>query len=295
MKSDLLYQVRSGLEDELSSVIQNGSNTTYKQYKDFLNYPMGLKKDRNSTAKRVRPFLLVLSYLVFCDSWKRVLPAAAALEFMHNFSLVHDDIQDKSILRRGEETVWVTWGDAQAINIGDALLACSNIAMERLVPEFTFDVYYKTSKILSDSFKRLTQGQYLDISFESRNDVSVLEYIEMTEGKTGALLSAAFEIGALLGGATDEECKIFRKSGLKLGMAYQIQDDWLGIWGDILLTGKSTESDLVNKKKTYPILMALEESASFKKEWVVNETISAEKVPDLVKMIEKAGIKQKKS
>jgi geranylgeranyl diphosphate synthase type I len=214
---------------------------------------------RISSGKRIRPMLCVLACQAAGGDPLHALPAAAGIELLHNFSLIHDDIEDNSPMRRGRPAVWTLWGVPQAINSGDGMFAIAHMAIDRLrlrgvPPARVLDV----RGIFDRACLALTHGQYLDISFESREAVSVDEYRRMIAGKTSALIGATAAIGATLAGSSAVEH--YETFGRELGLAFQIQDDVLGIWGDEALTGKSAESDVATRKKSLPALYALEHS-----------------------------------
>lgn len=198
------------------------------------------------------------------------LPAAAAIELIHNFSLVHDDIEDQDARRHGRSTAWTVWGVAQAINAGDGLWALANRALlrtaERGVPA---DLVLRVFRRLTDACLLMIEGQAMDLSFEERRPgvaerelVSVDEYLSMIGRKTGALLSTALAVGALLGSGSDTVADQFHAFGAELGRMFQIQDDVLGIWGDAGETGKSTSSDLLRRKQSYPVVYTLTQGPS---------------------------------
>jgi geranylgeranyl diphosphate synthase type I len=215
-------------------------------------------------GKRLRPLLCLLSCAGAGGDWRQALPVAAAIELIHNFSLIHDDIQDNSPLRHGRPTVWSRWGQAQAINAGDAMFTLAFLAPHRLP---ALGVSAETTLTVLAELKRtclaLTQGQYLDMSFEQRPTVSVDDYLTMVEKKTAVLIAAAAHLGACLAGAAPEKASAFRNYGLSLGLAFQLQDDLLGIWGDPAVTGKSAASDLEKRKKSLPVVFGLEHSPDF--------------------------------
>jgi geranylgeranyl diphosphate synthase type I len=157
----------------------------------------------------------------------------------------------------------VKWGVAQAINAGDVMYTLAFWALQRLDETTTAQTVLEASRCLQLVCLRLTEGQYLDLSYETRAELSLLDYWPMIEGKTSALLGGCAELGALAGGASSAQRAYFREFGIKLGLAFQVLDDWLGIWGEAALTGKSTESDLVSGKKTLPVLYALEKKGEF--------------------------------
>jgi geranylgeranyl diphosphate synthase, type I len=186
---------------------------------------------------------------------------------VHNFSLVHDDVQDNSEKRRGRPTVWTKWGVPMAINVGDALFVISNQAIMDLVKAHPASTVVRAATILHDTCLDLTRGQFLDMSYEERNDLSLDDYWPMVGGKTSALLSACTHIGALLGNAGEAEQEAYRQFGYHLGLAFQVQDDILGIWGDEAVTGKSAASDLVEGKNSLPVLYALGRQGKFAERW----------------------------
>jgi len=221
-------------------------------------------------------------------NWRNALPAAVAVELLHNFSLVHDDIQDNSPLRRNRPTLWVKWGAAQAINAGDVLFTLSFLAVQDLAGVLPPQGVLQVSRIIQQTCLRLTEGQYLDISYESKPVLPVDVYWPMIGGKTSALLACCTELGALVAGAEDSCRDAFREYGSSLGLAFQVLDDWLGIWGDVALTGKSTEGDLVSGKKTLPVLHALASGGPFARRWMQGK-ITPDEVPALARMLEEEG------
>ena len=288
----VLSDLQTAVEEELTACIVHSENRSYSDYEAMFTYQMDWEDPfHGSRGKRVRPLLLLLTTHAVGGDWRKALPAAASLELMHNFSLIHDDIQDKSPTRRGKPTVWVKWGEPLAINAGDAMLTLSALALRRLNTHFSSAEVMQISNITHSACLNLTRGQFLDISFESRAAVSLEEYLEMINGKTCALLAAALEIGARLGGANEKDCLNLQNCGSLLGQAYQIQDDWLGIWGDDALTGKSNQSDLITRKKTFPILSGLAKKQSFFKIWSKNDTITPMQISMLVKALESDGVK----
>ncbi len=216
----------------------------------------------NVSGKKVRPLLMALVGKAITGGYEHVLPAGAALELTHNFTLLHDDVMDKSELRRHRPAVWTRWGSAQAINAGDGLYALAFLAMGRLRrgdvrPAKVARAY----EALAAACLATAEGQILDIDFETRDRVTPDEYITMISHKSGALIEAATKIGALL--STDDENVInsYAKFGRNLGIGFQIWDDYLGVWGDEASTGKSATSDIREKKKSHPILLAFERAS----------------------------------
>ena len=218
------------------------------------------------SGKRVRPVLCLLSCAASGGDWRQAVPAAAAVEIIHNFSLVHDDIQDESPTRRGRRTVWNIWGASQAINTGDAMFALAHTAMGRLQSRGVPDsVCLRALTMLDDTCLELTRGQYSDMRFENRDDVSVEEYMAMINRKTGALLALSTELGALISGSSEDVVDHYASFGSDLGLAFQIRDDILGIWGDETVIGKSAATDIVSRKKSLPVLHGLSGSEELRR------------------------------
>ncbi|MDI7277278.1 MAG: polyprenyl synthetase family protein [Anaerolineae bacterium] len=209
------------------------------------------------SGKRVRPLICLLSCEAAGGDWRVALPLAAGLELIHNFSLMHDDIEDSSRTRRHRATVWALWGVPQAINTGDAMFTIARRTVLTLadtsVPQHTV---LRVLRCVEETSLALCQGQYLDIAFESRQEVDPESYMQMIEGKTAALLACAAETGALVGGA-GAASEGYRTFGHELGLAFQMVDDILGIWGDPAVTGKPASDDIRSRKKTLPVLYAL--------------------------------------
>ncbi len=259
------------IEAELRAAIGSGS-TALDAYYFMLTYHMGWVDTDNQAlppgqgGKRIRPLLAALACSAVGGDWQHALPAAAAIELLHNFSLLHDDIQDDSPLRRGRPTVWRLWGAPQAINAGDAMFTLAHLAPHRLrALGVDSDVVLDVLADFDATCLHLTQGQHLDMAFEKRARVSVDEYLTMIEGKTAALVSACATIGARIGAAGDATREHLAAYGRHLGLAFQIHDDWLGIWGDPAVTGKSAATDLMTRKKSLPVVYALERSDGFVK------------------------------
>ncbi len=181
------------------------------------------------------------------------LPVAAAVEWIHNFTLVHDDIQDGDHQRRHRATVWVVWGSAQAINAGDGMHAVAYRAV--LSGRGRPAARLRAAAALNTAIIAVIEGQCLDLDLEGRIGTSVSTYLRLVRAKTGALIGAALEAGALMGGAGGRQAALLRRAGVELGVAFQIRDDWLGTWGDSTMTGKRCGGDLERRKISYPILV----------------------------------------
>lgn len=248
---------------------------------------------RAPAGKRIRPALVMLCAAAggHSRSDEIATPAAAAVELLHNFSLIHDDIEDRDELRRGRDTLWKVWGIAKAINAGDTLFAMAHQALLRCrAAGAEADRTLRAMEVFDAMCVELTRGQHLDISFEQRANVSSAEYLDMISGKTAALTQACCEIGALLGGSGDAQVASLARFGRDLGLAFQIQDDALGIWGDPALTGKA-DSDLAHGKKTYPVLIAAERDLEFRRRFFAG-TPSPEEQTALRERMERCGARE---
>jgi geranylgeranyl diphosphate synthase type I len=274
------------LDNTMRQLVGSVPLTDADDFGVMLRYPLGWvdvddKPYNQPTGKRIRPLLLLLSTEATGGDWHTSLPAAAAVELLHNFSLLHDDIQDDSPTRHGRPTVWKVWGVANAINAGDALFALANAALQQLQtsPEVALEAW----GIFNRTTLELTRGQHLDMRFEKQETVTVDAYLSMIRGKSAALVSACAQIGALIGSSGDAATAAhFAEFGLNLGIAFQIRDDILGIWGDPDVTGKSAATDILSRKKSLPVLYGLSQSPALVKvyqsepfgEAQVNEAVS---------------------
>ncbi len=259
----ILERYRTDIEQGVRLLLNNKPDGLY----GMLSYHFGwMDADGRPAAralgKAMRPTLCLLACEATGGDWQRALPAAAALELTHNFSLIHDDIQDGDAQRHHRPTVWAVWGRAQAINAGDAAFALSGVAMEQLSESgYPPEVVLAVWQLLNTAVLRLVEGQYLDLNFEERDDIGVDEYLAMIARKTGALIEAALHIGALLGAAPKAVVDHLRWYGRALGLAFQIGDDLLGIWGQPAETGKPVAADLRRRKKSLPVLYAMQQSS----------------------------------
>jgi geranylgeranyl diphosphate synthase type I len=206
------------------------------------------------TGKLVRPSLCLWACEASGGDAAEALPAATALEWVHNFTLIHDDIQDGDRERHGRSTLWTLWGVAQGINAGDALhaLAFRVLSASSANPERSL----RAVLALSTATLEVVEGQCLDLSLEGRVQVPIRGYLRMVRAKTGALLGASLEIGALMAGAPERTIRRFRRAGYLLGLAFQMRDDWLGTWGDSAVTGKSVVGDVHRRKASLPMVAA---------------------------------------
>jgi geranylgeranyl diphosphate synthase type I len=245
-------------EAEIVRLVSDRDVATRGLY-EMIRYHLGLDGRGAPTGKRMRPLLGLLAYASITGEYRPALPGAAAVELGHNFSLVHDDIEDGDRQRHHRPTLWTVHGIPQAINTGDAILSLSRIALHRLS-----DLGFPDAKVLrlmrlyDTTCLALCEGQFIDIWTSEHDDpMSVDLYFEMIGRKTAALIAASIEAGAILATDDDDVIRRYRGFGWALGLAFQLNDDLLGIWGASQATGKAP-SDLAKHKKTLPVLYALE-------------------------------------
>jgi geranylgeranyl diphosphate synthase type I len=265
-----------------------------KQLYDWVLYQLGwMTADgqwlENRQAKGLRPRLCLLACSAVRGQMSAAVPAATAIELTHEFSLVHDDIEDGDRIRRGRPAAWDLIGVAQGINLGDALfsLARRELGASPVSPE----VLARMHERYDGACIQLAEGQFLDLCFESRDDVTVDDYIGMVARKTGALLGAAAAIGAEAGGADPTVGDAFGRFGLEVGIAFQVADDILGIWGNEADTGKPVGHDLLRGKKSLPVLLG-RGSELEKESAAVRATGGLTAASELASRMEDAGIRE---
>jgi geranylgeranyl diphosphate synthase, type I len=289
--------ILSSIESELQKQVSRLDQPRTKNFHEMLTYHMGWTGEgagSEATGKRIRPLMVLLCASASSgaeggdETWQFALPAAAAVELVHNFSLVHDDIQDNSPKRRGRDTVWTKWGMPMAINVGDALFVLSNQAIVDLKEKYPAEIVVKAAEMLHNTCLDLTRGQFMDMSYEKRTDLTPDDYWPMIAGKTAALLSACCHLGAVLGGADEDKQDAYRSFGQYLGLAFQVQDDILGIWGNEAVTGKSVASDLAEGKNSLPVLAGLSANKKFAERWRQGP-IKEDEVEEIASLLSKEG------
>jgi geranylgeranyl diphosphate synthase type I len=256
---------RAALDERLRSLLGDGlpSGGHPDELHRMLRYHMGWEDAegqpaRSGGGKALRPTLCLLACEAAGGDWHAALSAAAGLELVHNFSLVHDDIQDRDPERRHRPTVWRVWGEAQAINAGDALLALGRLAVLNLETEgVPTERVVEAARVLDECTLEMVEGQALDLSFEERLNVGENAYLEMIEKKTGALFDCALRLGGLVGADDPSVAGALGRCGRLLGVAFQVRDDMLGVWGAENRTGKQPAADIRNRKKSLPVVYAL--------------------------------------
>ncbi len=297
MLAALQERYADALDATLRTVLDDALPADTPQLATMVRYPLGLVDAQGNetgvgAGKRIRPLLLLLCNEAAGGDWRQALPAAVAVELLHNFSLVHDDIQDDSPLRRGRPTVWRVWGRSHAINAGDLLLMLAFNALNGLrATSLAAEAQLAVRDALVSSCLELTRGQHLDMHFESCDAVSVDSYLSMIEGKSAALIAACARIGALIAGADEARVEHFTTCALNLGLAFQIRDDILGIWGDPAVTGKSAATDIRSRKKSLPVVFGLERSASLAERYRHEPGGDAE-VQDVMAILESLGARE---
>ena len=224
--------------------------------KEPANLYAPIKYTLNNAGKRIRPLLVLLSAKSFGADVEFALPAAVAVEIFHNFTLLHDDIMDNAPLRRGKPTVYKKWGENIAILSGDTMLVWAY----KMLEAYDGEVYKKLNSLLNKTAIEVCEGQQMDMDFETRDDVSIGEYIEMIRLKTAVLLGAALQFGGIIAHASGADLKNISDFGIKLGLAFQIQDDYLDTFGDKDAFGKRIGGDILDRKKTFLYLTALQEA-----------------------------------
>ena len=256
----LLRRYRAELEEALRAAIPAGGPDLLYH---MIRYHLGWEDEQglplaNAGGKGLRATLCLWACEAVGGAWRWAVPAAVALELVHNFSLVHDDIQDGDVERRHRPTVWSLWGHPQAINAGDSLLVLGRRALLGLHHEgVPAPRVLLGCRILDEACRELIEGQCLDLSFEATPDVSQEAYLEMIGKKTGALFEASLHLGAVAGSEDDALAGRLARCGRLLGLAFQIRDDILGVWGAAEVTGKPVAADIRRRKKCLPVVYAL--------------------------------------
>jgi geranylgeranyl diphosphate synthase, type I len=263
--STLTPNLRQAIQDAMRAAFPESESQVARFYA-MQQYHLGWR-DAELTPAMVDPGKMLRSYLALlaCQSVggrvEQALPLAAGIELIHNFTLIHDDIQDVSPMRRGRDTVWNLWGLAHGITAGDSMFALAHLAVHRLqtvgVPA---TVVLEVLQRLDETILAVCEGQYLDCSYEGNLSIAEDDYLSMICRKTSTLIGTALSTGALVGGSDMATAQALYNFGVNLGMAFQLQDDILGIWGDPKLTGKPAAADLSRRKVTLPIIRALRDS-----------------------------------
>ncbi|TMC42233.1 MAG: polyprenyl synthetase family protein [Chloroflexi bacterium] len=281
--------------DEEIRALLTGADPSLQPFYGMMLYHLGLDAERGPSGKRLRPVLCTLIYEALTGDERRALPAAAAIELLHNFTLIHDDIEDQDPARHHRPTVWSVWGVPQAINAGDGMFAVSRLAVQRL-SGFPAERVLEFAKLIDEACVRVCEGQFLDISFETRTDVTTERYRAMAAKKTGALFAAAAQGAALL--ATDDATvrETLARFGDAFGQAFQAYDDVLGIWASTERTGKVEMNDLTKRKKTLPVVLGFERAQGKTRErlaalFAPAAPLSSESVEQIREILDELGVR----
>ena len=267
---------------------------------DHLAYdrqPQGLyapiKYELSLGGKRLRPVLMLLTYNMYKEDVENIMMQALGLEIYHNFTLLHDDVMDRADVRRGKPCVHKVWNDNTAILSGDTMIVDSFIRMQQCDPAHLPDVM----DVFSRTALEISEGQQYDMEFESRNDVKEEEYLEMIRLKTSVLLACAVKIGALLGNATNEDAALLYDFGERIGLAFQLQDDYLDVYGDFAVFGKRIGGDILCNKKTYLLIKAFEHANEGQRKelesWISRtEYAPQEKIDAVTRLYNEIGVRE---
>ena len=275
-----------------------GKVNAYLKQMPYSRPPKGLYEpiayELDLGGKRVRPVLMLMGYNLYREDVDTILPQAAGLETYHNHTLLHDDVMDHADMRRGKPTVHNVWDENTAILSGDAML----ILAYRLMAQCPADKLPQVLGIFTETTMEICEGQQWDMEFEKRMDVKVDEYVEMIRLKTSVLLAAALKIGACLAGAPEEDARKLYDFGMKMGLAFQLQDDWLDVYGDPAVFGKNIGGDILCNKKTYMLITALEQADAQQRQelerWLMAKDYEpAEKVKAVTDLYNQIGVGQR--
>jgi len=286
---ELTSLVLPKVESTIKEVVDQNIAAHVPELRDIFYYHLNLETSQQLKGKRIRPLLLLFTCYACGGQWEKVLSAAAAVELLHNFSLIHDDVEDQSKVRRGQPSVWMKWGLSQAINSGDAMFASVFKTILAHTNNFDSETALKAGDILATTCLRLVEGQFLDIANQGKNSITIDDYWTMIGGKTAALIGCCTRLGALLAGVSSQQQEYLYQFGYHLGLLFQVQDDLMGIWGDENEMGKSHQSDLVQKKTTLPVLYGLELSPRFSRRWAQDE-INPKETAILAKWLHEDGV-----
>ena len=254
---DILFRYRDAIEREVVRSLPASDSPIDEMLRFYFGWTA---EGTPSLAKCLRPSLCLMACETLGGDTAQALPIAVAVELVHNFSLIHDDIEDGDEMRHHREALWHAYGRRPAIFAGIALWSIATQTLDRALEHgLSAERVLAARGILNDACLEMIEGQHQDLSFEQRADVTLTEYLDMIGRKSGALLGAALQLGALVAGCDDEECERFDTFGRQLGLAFQIRDDVLGIWGEGSATGKPVGADIARKKKSLPVVHAFQQ------------------------------------
>lgn len=283
-------------------MIQQTSEQLFKQIQNYIenlpytHEPKGLYEPIEYVlslgGKRLRPVLMLLAYNLYKEDIERIFPQAVGMETYHNFTLLHDDLMDKAEMRRGKPVVHKKWNENTAILSGDAMLI---LAYQFIIKECPTIYMQPVMEAFGKATLEVCEGQQWDMEFETRDNVTIEEYIEMIRLKTSVLLASSLQIGAILGGASAKDIQYLYDFGIKMGLAFQLQDDYLDVYGDPAVFGKKIGGDILCNKKTYMLITALNNTEGRDKEqlkhWLeVTDFNPTEKIAAVTNIYNKVGV-----
>ena len=292
--AELLGRYRQAVGDELRQAVPDSDGALH----DLVRYHLGWQDVDGRPAagggKALRPILCLMACEIAGGDWRRAVPAAAALELVHNFSLVHDDIQDSDTERRHRATVWSVWGVPKAIGAGNAIRTLADQVLLTLASTGMKPALLATaSEMLTCRYLEMIEGQYLDMAYEQADRVTVEQYTDMIGRKTGALMDGAMYLGGLAATEDPDTASVFGRCGRRLGLAFQVQDDILGIWGDPTTMGKAIGADIRRKKKSLPVVYMLEQAQGKRRRWLQrvyrSDKLQDEEVQGVLVILEELG------
>lgn len=278
-------------KDQLKAEIEEAITTI-----EFPQFPKGLYEPiayvLKQGGKRLRPLLMLMSYSIFKDNYQIALKPAIGLEIFHNFTLLHDDIMDKAELRRNKATVHKKWNVNTAILSGDAMM----IKSFQYFFDLPLNIQSQVLKTFTQTALEVCEGQQYDMNFESCQNVTIDEYMEMIRLKTAVLIAAALKIGAQIAEANQHDVSLLYQVGIKIGLAFQLQDDYLDVYGNTQIFGKNIGGDITSNKKTYLLISALNKANKTQKsklEYLLFNNIidKEEKIKQIVELYNEIGIK----
>ena len=269
----------------ISRSLRDSLSQQHSDVYDMLRYYMGWVDENGRPheameGKALRPTLCLFACEAVGGALEMAMPSAVALEFIHNFSLIHDDIQDRDEIRHNRKTLWAVWGDPKALVAGNVLRVVADECLHQLLDSgLDYDRALAAGMLLTEAYLEMIEGQYLDLQFEGRHDISMSDYLNMISCKTGALIRCSLNLGAVVGAQEQGVGDAFKESGRAMGYVFQIIDDVLGVWGDEETTGKPVGADIRRKKNSYPVVYTMGR-ANDKDQKMLNEIYEKDELDD---------------
>ena len=269
----------------ISRSLRDSLSQQHSDVYDMLRYYMGWVDENGRPheameGKALRPTLCLFACEAVGGALEMAKPTAVALEFIHTFSLIHDDIQDRDEIRHNRKTLWAVWGDPKALVAGNVLRVVADECLHQLLDSgLDYDRALAAGMLLTEAYLEMIEGQYLDLQFEGRHDISMSDYLNMISRKTGALIRCSLNLGAVVGAQEQGVGDAFKESGRAMGYVFQIIDDVLGVWGDEETTGKPVGADIRRKKNSYPVVYTMGR-ANDKDQKMLNEIYEKDELDD---------------